>query len=603
MSGSARQQEEMLRLQAEALSYSPNVPSNIMRDLRHLADNLDVSLNDRFLKKLKSRMMSYIPPLRSAVSWKQYLGMMKSKYEDFESQKKEFRNIFKLVAGVDGIYPDVLRPRAVPDIKDTVEKENNRSWGIDPFRHGREGLLQDKELLQYQGPHTWASFSKVKVECGGVSSSDPGKRKVIFSLTVLALFEELMDRGATLESAVKVFTDFFREQAPDVASRINSLQEVDMKTIINTVETCADIPAEIKLIEKAIKNIYRDPTDNIKICGDSFQAKQRLLTELRSFRIDKPSDEDVRDEESRINQVTVQMCLELVTEDVKSKMLEIKLRKGVRGTPLTLGDFYYEVTELERKYPQYRIKERKQQRSQHTVLPVQVHHTEIHDDENDDSEDGQDDQYPEDNSSYYEDEETYQPEETEYDTGFDDEEDEEAEETPDGSSCFFTVPRGGGRGRPNRRGQASRPRGQGQGLRRPRQRGGGQVRQVRGGQRPRGGSRPGASTNPSQGRSGPTRPSGQSTHCLRCGESSHRHNTCRKFALFHSEKCPLCPTLNPSKQPIFHPRALCPYVKNGESNYRSPRARSPAAWVAHGFDETGNYRVGNSEYIQKPQKN
>ena len=600
MAGSARQAEEMLRLQSEALSYIPNVPKDLMRDVRHLADTLDVSLNDRFIKKVKSRIISYLPPLRSAVSWKQYMGMLKTKYEDFESQKKEFRNIFKLVAGVDGIYPDVLRPQAIPDIKDTIEKENNRSWGIDPFHHGAEGRLQDKELLQYTGPHTWVSFNKVKVECGGTSSSDPGKRKVIFSLTVLALLEELIDRGATLDSAVKVFTDFFREQAPDVASRINSLQEVDMKTILNTVETCADVPAEIKLIEKALKNIYRDPTDNIKICGDSFNAKQRLLTELRSFRIDKPSEEDIREEESRIAQVTVEMCLELVTEEVKNMMLEIKMRKGVRGTPMSLSDFYYEVTELERKNPQYRLKERRHQRSQHTVLPVQVHHTETQDEEDEDDQDEYDDQYQED--SYYEDEEDYQPEETEYDTGFD-EDDEEAEETPDGSSCFFTVPRGGGRGRPNRRGQASRPRGAGQGQRRPRPRGGGQVRQIRGGPRPRGGPRRGFSTNQSsQGRSGP-RPSGQSTHCLRCGESSHRHNTCRKFALFHSEKCPLCPTLNPSKQAIFHPRALCPYVKNGESNYRSPRARSPAAWLAHGFDESGKYRVGSSEYIQKPSKN
>ena len=52
---SARQQEEMLRLQAEALSHIPGVPASLMRDVRQLADSLDVSQNDRFMKKLKSK--------------------------------------------------------------------------------------------------------------------------------------------------------------------------------------------------------------------------------------------------------------------------------------------------------------------------------------------------------------------------------------------------------------------------------------------------------------------------------------------------------------------------------------------------------------------
>ena len=601
---SARQQEEALRLNVEAFKYIEGIPQNLLNQIQATTESLEISLNDRFMRKLKAKLMSWLPPPRNTVQWKQHMMFTKSMHQEMENSKKEMRQIFKMIAGVEGIYPEDLREKALPDIKDTVEKVDYKTYGVDPFRYGNDGILADKELLKYQGPYTWQSFVKVKVECGNVSASDPGKRKVIFSLTTLALFEEMMSRGADFTAMIKIMTDFFREQLPDIASRINSIREVDMKTILSTIETCVDIPQEIKTIEKAIKNIYRDPTDGIKVCGDSYNAKQRLLYDLRCIKTHKVTEEDLKEQESRINHSTVEYCLELVSEETKNQILELKMKKNTRSTALTLSDFYYEVSELERKYPALRIKERKTMKSVHSVLPVQINHAEAL---NDEEEEYIEPDYYGDQGDYYEENEydDYpEPEEFENEE-YEDEEEEEAQETPDGSSCFFIAPsRGGGRGRPNARSQASRSRGRGRG--RPRPRGPGQVRQVRGGQGPRGGqNRPNrGNSNPVPGRSGPSRPPGQqSKHCIRCGESSHGHATCRKFAMYHSELCPLCPTLNPSKQGVYHPRALCPYNKDGGSNYRSPRARSPTSWTAHGFDETGRYRTGNSIYVNKQTKN
>lgn len=602
---SARQQEEALLLNVEAFKYVDSIPRNLLNQIQATTESLDISLNDRYMRKLRAKLMSWLPPPRSTVQWKQHMIFIKSMHQEMENSKKEMRQIFKMIAGVEGVYPEDLREKALPDIKDTVEKVDQKTFGVDPFRYGDDGVLAEKELLQYQGPYTWQSFVKVKVECGNISASDPGKRKVIFSLTTLALFDEMMSRGADWSAQVKIVTDFFREQAPDIASRINSIREVDLKTILSTIETCIDIPQEIKLIEKAIKNIYRDPHDNIKVCGDSFNAKQRLLYDLRSIQTHKVTEEDLREQESRINHSTVEYCLELVSEDTRNQILELKMKKSTRSAALTLSDFYYEVTELERKHPALRIKERKTMRSAHSVLPVQINHTEALEEDEEDVEPD----YYEDQGDYYEESEydtCPEPEEfenEEYET-YEEEEEEEAQETPDGSSCFFIAPRGGGRGRPTARSQASRPRGRGRG--RPRPRGSGQVRQIRGGQRPRGGQNRPLRGNviPSPGRSGPSRPPGQqSKHCIRCGESSHGHATCRKFAMYHAELCPLCPTLNPAKQGVYHPRALCPYNKDGGSNYRSPRTRSPASWMAHGFDETGRYRTGQSIYVNKQQKN
>ena len=600
---SARQQEEALRLQVEALKYVQGVPPALISQIQASAESLDISLNDRFMRKLKAKLMSYLPPLRSTVEWKQHMVFTKLMHQEMENSKKELRNIFKLIAGVEGIYPEDLRETPLPDIKDTVEKIDYKTYGVNPFRYGDDGVLADKELLRYQGPYTWQSFTKTKVECGNVSASDPGKRKVIFSLTTLSLLEEMMNRGADFISMVKVVTDYFREQAPDIASRINSISEVGLREILSTIETCVDIPSEIKLIEKAIRNIYRDPSDNIKVCGDSFNAKQLLLFDLRSIQTHKMTEEERKDQESRVDHSTVEYCLELVSEETKNVILELKMKKNNRSTAFTLSDFYYEVTELERKNPSLRIKDRKTMKAAHAVLPIQINHAEAADEEEEEDEEEADSNYYGDQGDYYNEyDDNPDPEEFEDEYYENYEEEEEAQETPDGSSCFFIAPsqRGGGRGRASTRSQASRSRGRGRG--RPRPRGQGQVRQVRGGQRPRGGpNRPNRGFNfPPPGRSGPSRPPGQqSKHCIRCGESSHGHSTCKKFAMYHSELCPLCPTLNPAKQGVYHPRALCPYNKDGGSNYRSPRARSPASWMAHGFDESGNYRTGTSIYVNR----
>ena len=598
---SSRQQEDAMRLNVEMFKYIPGVPQNLINQIQAQTEGLDIALNERFIRKLRSSILSWLPPLRSVVGWRQHMATTKVIFQNHENQKKEFRQVFKKLAGdIEGVYPAGLREKALPEIKDTVEKENNKTFGIDPFRHGRDQILFEKELLQYQGPYTWASFAKVKVECGDVNASDPGKRKMIFSLTVMALLKEMKERGCTWDHMVKIYTDFFRECAPNIASRINSLQEADLKAILNTIEICVDIPAEVKMVEKAIKNIYREPQDSIKVPGDSFGAKQRLLYDLRAIQTQDRTEEEIKEQEARINQITVEFCLDLVSDEVRSIILEIKMRKGTRASVFTLSDFYYEVQELERKNPSYRLKDRKHIKSSHTALPVKVYHTEADYEEDDYDQDEQDNQTQND---YYNYDEEYPEEQEQEDLEEDeyfDEDDEETEEVPDSSGCFFT--RGAGRGRARGRGQVSRPRGRGRGRAQPRQQG--QVRQVQG-QRPRGGP-PNTRRNsnfPSQGRSGPSRPKGQSSHCIRCGESSHTHSQCRKFALYYSEKCPLCPTLNPSKQPIFHPRALCPYTKNQDSNYRSPRNRSPASWLAHGFDETGRTRTGQSEYVKNPAKN
>ena len=588
---SSRQQEDTLRLVAESLSYIPGCPNELLNQIKSKAESFDTALCDRYMRKFITQLMSKLPPLHSAVSWKQNMVHTLSKFKEIENEKKELRLIFKMIAGVEGVYPSCLRERALPDIKDTVEKIDNKSFGVDPFRYSEDQVLLEKELLTYQGQCTWASFSKVKVECGNVDSADPAKRKMIFSLTSLQLLIEMQERGADPEQMVKIFTDFYKEAAPNVASRINSLQEADMKTILSTLETCIDIEAEISLIEKSLKNIYRDPLDNIKIPGDSFSAKQRMLFSLRSIQVQKETEEDIKERESRINTVTVEFCLELVSQEVRAQIMQIKFRKGARATPLTLQDFYAEVSEMERKNPLWRLKERKTMRAAHHLMPAQVFNAQI-DEEDEDNQEEEDEEYPEDLGYYDEEGNWIEFEEDDYSHEDQDEYEEdsevEPEPTPDGSSCYFTsVKRGAGRGQSFRRGQASRSRGRAA-ARTPARRGLRQVNQVRGGQKPRfSQGKPRGTGYTAPGRSEPSRPSGQSsraTHCLRCGESSHMAGSCRKFSMYHSEKCPHCVSLNPSGQAIYHPRNLCPYIKDGSSNYRSPRARSPASWQAHGFE-------------------
>ena len=134
----------------------------------------------------------------------------------------------------------------------------------------------------------------------------------------------------------------------------------------------------------------------------------------------------------------------------------------------------------------------------------------------------------------------------------------------------------------------------------PARRGQRQVNQVRGGQGARFGQDNQRATGyTAPGKSGPSRSSSgqpRAGNCFRCGESSHLAGSCRKFNMFHSERCPHCASLNPSGQAIFHPLNLCPYVKDGTSNYRSPRARSPVSWQTHGFDSKGKANKGKNWY-------
>lgn len=580
---SSRHQEDTLRLVAESLSYIPGCPNELLNQIKSKAESFDTALCDRYMRKFISQLMSRLPPSHSAISWKQNMVYTLSKFKEIENEKKELRAIFKTIAGVEGVYPSCLRECALPDIKDTVEKIDNKSWGVDPFRYSEDQILLEKELLIYQGQCTWAAFKKVIVECGNVDSTDPSKRKMIFSLTSLQLLIEMQERGVDLEQMVKIFTDFFKEAAPNVASRINSLQEADMKSILSILETCIDVEAEVFLIEKSLKNIYRDPLDNIKIPGDSFSAKQRMLFCLRSINVQKETEEDIKERESRINTVTVEFCLELVSQEVRAQIMQIKFRKGTRATPLTLQDFYAEVSEMERKNPLWRLKERKTMRAAHHLIPVQVFNI---GEDAEDSQEQEDEDYPEDLGYYDEEGNWIEFEDNNYGDEDQDEYEEdpevEPEPTPDGSSCYFTAARRGAG-----RGQASRPRGRAA-ARTSSRRGQRQVNQIRGGQKPRfGQDKPRNAGYTAPGRSGPSRPEGQSsraTHCLRCGESSHVAGACRKFSMYHSERCPHCASLNPSGQAIYHPRNLCPYIKDGSSNYRSPRARSPASWQAHGFD-------------------
>ena len=159
---SSRQQEDAMRLNVEMFKYIPGVPQNLINQYQAQTEGLDIALNERFIRKLRSSILSWLPPLRSVVGWRQHMATTKVIFQNHENQKKEFRQVFKKLAGdIEGVYPAGLREKALPEIKDTVEKENNKTYGIDPFRHGRDQILFEKELLQYQGPYTWASFAKV----------------------------------------------------------------------------------------------------------------------------------------------------------------------------------------------------------------------------------------------------------------------------------------------------------------------------------------------------------------------------------------------------------------------------------------------------------
>ena len=610
---SSREQEDTLRLTIEAFKHIPGIPGELIASISAKTEAFDTELNNRFIRKMKSQFVSCIPPLRNSISWKIHMLAVQSKFKEIEMEKKELRQVFKNIAGMDGVYPPSLKERPVPEIKDTVEKIENRTYGVDPFLYGVDKELKEKELLVYQGATSWQNFYRTKVECGHMEQNDPGKRKIIFSLTSLELMKELQKRGADYDQMVKVYVDFLKEVNPNSISRINSIEETSMKDVFNVLETCVDVNSEIELINKSVSNIYRDPGDNIKLCGDSYEAKQRLLYDLRSIGVFKDTAEEKKDRESRLHQATTEYCLELMSPETRKTIMNVRMIRGSKMNPLSLADFYYEVQEIEKNHPEWRIKDRKNVRALHHLLPAQIYNTEvgeeIEDEENEEDYDNEEDDsgYYDENGEWFEyDDETtedgdYWNEDCSYD-----EDDEEADITPDGSSCFFATPRqrrGAFRGRGlSRRGQSSRQRGRAPS--RGGYRGTRQVNQIRGGQR-RGfnrGSFRGRSGQSSSGRSGPSPNNSQSrtTHCYRCGESSHLSGQCKKFALYHSEKCPLCPKLNPSGQPVFHPRALCPYVKDGTSGFRSPRDRSPSAWKLHGFDSTGRFRTGQSPSINNP---
>ena len=523
-----------MRLNVEVMKYIPNVPQNLLNQVIAQTEGLDISLNDRFMRKIRSKIMSHLPPLRSVTTWRQHMATTKVIFQNHEYQKKEFRQIFKRLAGnIEGIYPAGLRERALPDIANTVERMDTKTYGVDPFRHGSGQILFEKELLQYQGPYTFASFARVKVECGDVNISNPEKRVMIFSLTTMALLEEMMERGCTWEHMVKIFSDFFRQMAPDVASRINSLQEVDLKTILNTLELMIDIPDEIKTVEKSIMNIYRDPQDSIKLPGDSFQAKQRLLYDLRAIQTAERSAEELEDQESRINHVTVEFCLELVSEEVKSAILEVKMRRGMRASTLSLADFYYEVGDLERKNPSFRIKDRKHMRRYHTCLPVKIYNTEAAANDQD-----------------YEEDDDYQ------DARDSPEADTEPGPGPklDNKDIFKNTRRR----RPGKPGE--RPHDEHGGIRFDHH----------------------AHRN---NRNPPVE-----EYCDYCGDSSHNSQGCLRYGPLVRSLCRnrVCIQINNGK-PLYHNEEICRYAKDSSgSGYVTPHNRgSPECHKRHGFKELG----------------
>ena len=546
--------------------------------LRLAAEATDKDVANRGQERIHAALRNYRAPLINRAEWRTQLQERRIEMQQAEAEKARIRSMWKTRTGNDSSHPRDLDACAIPDLKEITEKVENRTYGLSPFIEA-DGRTQAKELLVYEGNLEWSSFAdRCTQEVGDYDPSFPEKKKMLLSLTLEELIKEAENRGASREQLGKIILSFLRKEVPDVAMKINSHTEVT-KECFKNLEGIVNIGSEIAMVEKALTNVHRKPGEPINIVGNNFQAKQKLLSRLRSS-----TDCDISKEttEKKIAEVTFMMTLEMVSTPLKEYIINTGYRMhGNLHGDLSLRWLYKEIDKKENENPQWKITApRYVQAKAVTVLPAEpsIFNVEGTEGAEEDESEG------------------YDEEESDYGDYYDfEEESDDAEIVTDEVGDIFLVRgRGKPRGRRNTRGGRGRP--QNPQIRK-------RVNQVSGSSRGRGrgqGPLRGGSQQPSQGR----RQALPSDRCIRCGSFSHRHRECKRYSGFWEKACPICRKRDESF-PLFHDPALCLYAPGaqvgpnenypqGYTGYKTPDRRSPISSMRHGFSQNLGYGRGGS---------
>ena len=551
--------------------------------LRLAAEASDKDVSNRGQERIHAALRNYRAPLINKAEWRTQLQERRIEMQQAETEKARIRSMWKTRTGNDSSHPRDLDASPIPDLKEITEKVDYKTYGLSPFVEA-DGRTQTKELLVYEGSLEWSSFAdRCTQEVGDYDPSFPEKKKMLLSLTLEELIKEAENRGASREQLGKIILSFLRKEVPDVAMKINSHTEVT-KECFKNLEGIVNIGAEITTVEKALTNVHRKPEEPSNIVGNNFQAKQKLLSRLRSSTDCGISRETT---EAKIAEVTFMMMLEMISTPLKQYIINTGYRMhGNLHGDLSLRWLYKEIDKKESENPQWKITAPKYvQAKAVTVLPAEPSIFNV---------DGTDEAKEDDYGSDYDDPYDFDEESDDPDIVVDD-------ETGD---IFLVRGRGKPRGRRNTRGSQRRP--QNPSVRR-------RINQVSDSSRGRGrgqSQQRGGSGQPSQGRS-QTLPSDR---CIRCGSFSHRHRECRRYAAFWEKACPIC-LKRDNSFPLFHDPALCLWapgaqVKSNESypqgytGYKTPDRRSPTSSMRHGFSQ--NLERGGSpttEWRSKRSKN
>lgn len=566
-----------IHLVAQALAKL-GLEQNDVEKLRLAAEASDKDVSSRGQDRIHSALRNYRAPLNNKADWRTLLQARRAELQATELDKARIRAMWKTRTGNESSHPRSLDACAIPDLKEITEKVEERTYGISPFPES-DGRAPEKELLVYEGKLDWSSFAdKCTQEVGDYDPNYPEKKKMLLSLTLEELIKESEYRGASREQLGKIILSFLRKEVPDVAMKINSHSEVT-KECFKNLDGIVNIGSEIETVEKALGNVHRKPGDPINIVGNNFQAKQKLLTRLRTStgaNIDKET------MDKKIADVTFMMTLEMVSPQLKEYIINTSYRlHGKMSGDLSLQWLYKEISKQENEHPQWKITTTKYvQTKGTTILPEEAGVFKITSSSSGETE-GDDGTPTED-----EDDDTEDQDGDDYDTEF---------ETDENGDVFLVRGNGKPRGRQASRGSRRRPNSA------PTRR---RVNSIQGSNGAGGRGqhqRRGGGQQPSQGR----RQALPSDRCIRCGSFRHRHRECKRYATWWEKACQLCQKRDPTF-PLFHDPALCLYApgaqvgKNekypeGYTGYKTPDRRSPVSAMRHGFSRNMGYASPTTE--------
>ena len=563
--------------------------------------------------KIQDLLKKYVAPMRNKQEFENEIENYKTQLLDEENTKEMLRSIFEEVTGSKANIPPELRKKTVVAAKKTVETLHGVVWGYNPFTN-------EKEKLEYQKKEDWADFKEKATESVNIGD----KQVMIPSLTVEKMISQAEESGLSMKSLGRLARCFVEAALPAVASKVNNIHDEDIGEIFNVIETAIDVEEEIRLVERSIEGVKREPGKfDLADVVHNYLGKQLKLTQLRTG-LTQREELMKRKIYTAAEELAKQALYNMVSREVQMYLLEdVQPRYVMTKQELTLEKMIKEATMAEKERPEWRIKT--------TVRPpvkmygtVNASSAELGGNIN--QLDGQnDDALDEDNremreEGIFEDDNGYE------DQYFEDEEGEirmlsgvrrvqlrrsNRKSMSPGTKrrTFSPSPyrgkvtmikkweksrsrdrsRNGSRQGGRRSGSPGRPR--------PGSSGGGRGKPVWRRERER--RRPGVNSR-SPAKKTPSRSPGRK-RCLRCNSENHLASSCPRYGKYCTVPCPICKSQGIFPQ--FHPAAVC--LRNSSSNYKSPssRSNSPATKEKYGFSNGFNKRGKSPVAISNRTKN